>query len=403
MKAIEWNVVQVNRDDIKTLVAFLFTFPFLKPTYFMAFDQYDDIFNALRIASFSIITAYYFVIRRKSSPIAILIVLMHVFVLANTYLQGGDVYTCAKDSFPIVAIILLYDILINDSVDAFINSQLLCFEIVVYINLLTQIRYPGGMLVLKGAFHSVSNKWWFLGYYNTYTPYFIPAVVFALLYCHRTGLYIRTTGLISAVVISSLLAKSGGNTLAIIIMVGTYLIFSRWTIVFNYINYWLMQVGFYIVIIIMNAQSKFSWLLNDILNKSSSLKGRMRLWKRTINILKNSPWIGYGTRSGLYRVHENRVGTWAIYAHNLILELVYQGGLIYLGMFVVLIIMAGNKIMGQKEDNAVKIISIGFLGWSVQSFVEAYRTPFLFGLFILAYYFDRFNRSLTRKKVKFII
>lgn len=403
MKAIEGNVVQVNRDDIKMLAAFVFTFPFLKPTYFMAFNQYDDFFNALRIALFSIITVYFFIIRRRSSSIAVMIVLMHVYVLANTYLQGGDVYTCAKDSFPIVAIILLYDILINDSVDAFINSQLLCFEIVIYINLLTQIRYPGGMLVLKGAFHSVSNRWWFLGYYNTYTPYFIPAVVFALLYFHRTGLFIRTSCLISAVVISSLLAESGGNTLAIVIMVGVFVVFSRWTVVFNYVNYWLLQVGFYLVIIIMNAQNKFSWLLNDILNKSSSLKGRMLLWKRTINILKDSPWVGYGTRSGLYRANENRVGAWAIYAHNLILELVYQGGLIYLAMFVVLIIMAGYKMMGQRADNAVKIISIGFLGWSIQSFVEAYRTPFLFGLFILAYYFDRFNRSLVRKKVRFII
>lgn len=403
MKVREGNNAQVNTGNIKTVIGFLFTFPFLKPTYFMAFDRYDDLFNILRIVSFSIITTYYFVIRRRSSPIAILIVFMHAFVLINTYFQGGDIYTCAKDSFPIVAIILLYDILINDDIDSFINSQLLCFEIVIYINLLTQFLYPGGIIVLKAAFKSVSSKWWFLGYYNTYTPYFIPAVVFSLLYFHRTGLYIRTTALISAVVLSSLMAKSGGNTLAIVIMVGVYLIFGNLTLVFNYYNYWLIQVVFYFYIIIMNAQNKFGWLLNDILKKTSSLKGRMLLWKRTINILKKSIWIGYGTRNGIYRVHETRVGAWAIYAHNLILELVYQGGLIYLMMFIALIILAGNKMMSKRDNEVACIISIGFLGWSIQSLVEAYRTPFLFGMFILAYYYDRFNRSISRKRVKFIM
>ncbi len=402
MRFFEDKIVRIESDAKKTITAFLFAFPFFKPSYFMAFELYDDIFNLARVVSFALISAYYFFVRRKTSPLAVLIVVMQSFLLLNTYFQGGETYTCAKDIFPIVAIVLLYDILINDAIDAFVNSQLLCFEIVVYINLLTQIRYPGGMLFLKSAFHSVSNRWWFLGYYNTYTPYFIPAIVFALIYLHRTNLFIRPAALISAVLLSSLLAKSGGNALAIVLMFGVYLLFKNWSIIFNYYAYWLMQFGFYLLIIVMNAQNVFGWLLNDIMNKASSMKGRLLLWKRTINIIKRSPWIGYGVRSSIYRQHETRVGPWAIYAHNLLLEIMYQGGIVYLVLFCVLIIMAGNNMVRNRELRISQIISIGFLGWSVQSFVEAYRTPFLFGMFILAFYFDRLNANMNRKQIKII-
>ncbi len=398
------KTIEISKTRLKrVLEVFCLTFPFLKPSYFSAFQMYDDIFNALRIGAFSLITAYYFLIRRKLSPIAILILACNVYILVNTFSQNGDIYGCAKDIFPIVGIVLLYDVLINDSIDIFIESQLFCFEIVIYINLFTQILYPNGMIVLKKAFHSGSSNWWFLGYYNTYTYYFIPAVIFALLYAYKTGLHIRTTCLLGAVLISSLLAKSGGNIVAIVLMIVGYFAFSKYSTIFNYFNYWLMQVGFYVLIIVLNAQNTFSWLVNDVLNKGASLRGRLLLWKRTIVLIDHSKWYGYGVREGIERIREVRMGAWARYAHNLILEILYQGGFIYLALLCCVILLAGNKMMKDRNNKAARIISMAFFAWSIQSFVEAYMTPFLFCMFVLAYYYDRFNVVKSERKIRFII
>ena len=404
MLRIQGKTIEINKTRLRRLLEIVFlTFPFLKPSYFSAFQMYDAIFNALRIGAFFMITAYYFLIRRKLSPIAILVFACNMYILVNTIFQNGDIYGCAKDLFPIVGIVLLYDVLINDSIDIFIESQLFCFEIVIYINLITQILYPHGMLVLKKAFHSGSSNWWFLGYYNTNTYYFIPAVIFALLYAYKTGLHIRTTCILGAILLSSLLAKSGGNTVAIVIMLGVYFAFSKYSAIFNYYNYWMMQVGFYIFIIVLNVQNAFSWLLNDVLKKGASLRGRMLLWKRTIALIDHSKWYGYGVREGIERIREVRVGAWARYAHNLILEIVYQGGFIYLALFCCVIIVSGNKMMKDRNNKVAQIISMAFLAWSVQSFVEAYMTPFLFGMFVLAYYYDRFKVVKSERKIRFII
>ena len=129
----------------------------------------------------------------------------------------------------------------------------------------------------------------------------------------------------------------------------------------------------------------------------------MLLWKRTIALIDHSMWYGHGVREGIERIREVKMGAWARYAHNLILEILYQGGFIYLALFCAVIILVGNKMMKDRNNEAVQIISMAFLAWSVQSFVEAYLTPFLFGMFVLAYYYDRFKVVKSEKKIKFII
>jgi O-antigen ligase len=157
---------------------------------------------------------------------------------------------------------------------------------------------------------------------------------------------------------------------------------------FNYANYWLIQLVALILIMFFQIQNIFQLILKSVLGKGDSIIGRIKLWEKVISYIRNSLIIGYGLETGVVR--ELKTGmNWASHAHNLILEILYQGGLVYFILFVVLIDLCGKKMMKNKGSYVVVIISAAFAGWSVHSIVEPYIAPFLMGLFIIGYYSDR--------------
>jgi O-antigen ligase len=115
---------------------------------------------------------------------------------------------------------------------------------------------------------------------------------------------------------------------------------------------------------------------------------RINLWEKVIKYIEDSPIVGYGLESGVVR--ETKTGFyWAVHAHNLILEILYLGGLVYFALFILVICLCGRKMMKRKNNFVVIVISAAFGGWSVHSIVEPYIAPFLMGLFIIGYYSDR--------------
>ena len=63
--------------------------------------------------------------------------------------------------------------------------------------------------------------------------------------------------------------------------------------------------------------------------------------------------------------------------------------------------------MNHKNCETAKIISIAFLGWCIQSYVEAYLDPFLIGMFVVAVYCTNidssFNYDNKPKRIQFKI
>lgn len=378
------KIMKVSRHDVKLWTwLVLLTLPHFNPGYLNQIQVTEMIIDVERVCSFILIFFWGILIKRKISMVTILIALQQMFLFSRTILLGGASKECVVSMFSILSIVLLYDIA-QEQRKIFIASQMFCFELMIYINLLSQILFPKTMYIsTNGLF--VGNKNWFLGYYNHFSQYYIPALMFAYLYENETGKRIRTKVLTIAIFLSAILAWSGGVLVALFGMGCVYLFFRNRTAIFNYYNYWLTHFIFFIFFIVLKIQNLFKWLIEGILGKWNSFEMRMILWDRCMRLISANFLLGYGIEADWIR--KLKVGLyWAMHAHNQLLEILYQGGITNLALFTIIIVVAGKKIYKKQYTERSKIISIAFLGWSLHALVEPLMTTFLMGMFVIAYH-----------------
>lgn len=377
------------------LLLVLLTIPFMEVPCIKRVSWLHIIFQSWQVLSLVLIILTAILSKHIFSRIVYFILCIQGYVLVNTFIQHGDVKTFTKESIYILAIAMLYDVFISE--ESFIESQVFCFELLTYINLLTILMFPDGLYTVENVvslrYVWKASKYWFLGFYNTFTEFYIPGLTFMFVLTYQRNQKKRAALFLMAIVSSLLLVKSGGNLLAMFIMIFVYFFFRKYTKIFNYLNYWMIQLVFLVFVFFYNIQSHFEWLLVDILHKKHSLNDRIILWKRIIGFIQQRLIFGYGYENGNLRSIKYGIGAWARYAHNSFLEIIYQGGLVYLILFALLVFAAGKKAMKDKDNNMVAIISCAFLGWSVQSMVDAYFTPFLIGMFVVLFNYGKIYDS----------
>lgn len=375
------------RDASYWLLLVLLTLPHMKPPYFKAMVPAADlIFDILRGTSFLIIVLWYVIERKPVSLLVVLVAVWRTFLVFTTFVHRGMVYDSIIESFSIISVVLLYNVAYNDRTPQFISAQLFCFELMIYINLLTEILYPEGLYTTVSTILHTNN--WFIGYYNNHSQIFIPALMFACLYWAKTKKLLRPILLTMAIFVSAILVWSGGVLLSLLCMMLVFLFLKNRTKLLNYYTYWSLHIIFFFGVYVFHIQDWFHWLLVDILGKMSSLTSRIMMWERTLKLIERSPIIGYGVQSVYIRASELHYAH-GVHAHNMLLEQLYQGGAIGLILWVFIVIVAGRKLVKYGNTMESKIISTAFLGWCVATLVEPFTTPFLMGMFVIAYRSNR--------------
>ena len=366
------------------------TLPHTNPSYLNRFPACEMFLNIWRLASFFVVAIWALLIKKKVSFVVILISIWEAFLFVTTVLHRGDAYEAAKGAFSVLSIVLLYDVA-HDKGTSFLSSQLFCFEIIIYINLITELLYPNG-LYMDRSYLFTRNKNWFLGYYNTHTKYFIPAIMFALLYAKNKKSKLRIFLLIFSIFLSAFLIWSGGVLTSLSIMLIVYVFFKEKTQIFNYFTYWLMHLLFFIMVYVLRLQNIFRWLIDGVLGKWSSLEIRITIWERTAELISEAPILGHGIQSRLIRVTEMPYNQ-GVHAHSMLFELLYQGGFVGLGLWIMIIIVSGMGVYKCRNSERNKIIATAFLGWCVATLVEPFTTCFLMGMFVIAYYSNGDSRG----------
>lgn len=373
----------------------LLTLPHLNPGYLNQFPVADILVNCLRVISSVLILVWILVIKRRISLIVVLIGVQQAYLLFITIILNGAVKDSAIAAVSIVSVVLLYD-LEHDNRKIFLSSQLFCFEIIIYINLITEILFPNGLYIIPASETSMFTlyKNWFLGFYNSHTQYFLPALMIAFLYKLETGKRIRVYILTIAIFTSPVLVWAGGPIIALFGMGLVYLLFRNWTKIFNYYNYWMLHILFFVFIILLKMQNLLRWLIDGILGKWNSLVVRMTLWDKYLGFITGKFIFGHGVETSIVRQMKAETD-WAYHAHNQFLEILYKGGIINLFLFAAIVIIAGKNVYRYRDTEESKIISITFLGWCLHGLVEPFMTPFLMGMFVIAYHSNVKNGAMV--------
>ena len=325
-------------------------------------------------AAVFILYQYLFSHKHKFNMLDTLFFAYEAFLIVNTFMHGLSLFDTLKSSyiFQNMIIFMLYEIGLDNS-KQFIKSQLVVFLLIIMMNLATELAFPGGLYT--------SSLNWLLGYYNTHSTVYVMAILMACLYTYICKKRLAPAATVIAIYIAALLVKSGG-TLAFLSVTALLLIFYRRTrLAVNYHMWWIVPIIFFCGIIVLHSSEmgrRVYALSEYAFNKGGSLLGRMEAWVYSFAEFLRNPVFGYGF------VHADKYG-WAIHSHNLVLEILHQGGVVQLSLFARMIITAGSRLRKIKNDKLYCAISIAFIGWIIISLVEPYMTPFLMALFVVAF------------------
>ena len=207
-------------------------------------------------------------------------------------------------------------------------------EIIVIINLITMLLFPGGMPLDKIVYMGPDSLYvWFWGFKNNICNLIIPYFAFAI-----TLNYLlqdkKIISLLFPTVLSIVTAIfSHSTTLLIAVLIISFMLVLRnIKVIRKYINpknMAIIGIGITVLVVFFNIQNLFSWLIEGVLGKDLSLSNRTLLWTYSLQDISQSPFFGYGVQTsttfGLVRYAPAYN-----HCHNAILTLLYQGGLVSL-------------------------------------------------------------------------
>lgn len=377
--------------NIITILFFLFALPYGASLYITDNNILKKLFLLGKIGVLLILCIYILFVKRRISLPAVLIIAMQIYLLIVTFFRLADVRRCLSTILPILGIILLYDIGFGFPKE-FVKSQYFLFYFLIILNFISELLFPDGMYCADLTGYT---QYWILGYYNNHTLAYIPAICFSLLYRQLYNKKLGPDLLILITIVSALLVKSGGVvfTLGIILMFLCFLKYGKWTI--NYYWAWSIHVIFFFFILIMKNRKVIDLVIlvaDFIFNKSKSFTARYHLWGNALDYIRQKLIWGHGIESQMKRLSEYG---WGLHTHNFVLEILHQGGIIYAGMFIILVIIVGKRISKCQNLILRGSLIIPILGWIVDTLMEPFMTAFLLVLLVLAYHYKDIEKDVN--------
>ncbi len=273
---------------------------------------------------------------------------------------------------------------------AFLKTIYYLFYALLIVNFATVLLFPEGMY---DDARGIRNTNYFLGNYNIFILYMLPAIVFGYL-VNEGNIKKKGYFFLWILCFATLYIKRSATSFAVLLL-GVYVIFlnHRWTrMIFNVKTYILVNILFFFSVV-WNANSyDFIGKIANLLNKDSTFSGRTRIWSTAVQYIKRN-WIwGYGCQSGTaFRIAFDNDS--AIHCHNLYLNILYQYGIVGLIVIAVIFIIVLHELQRLKNDR-IRYFLEAYIGiFMLRGQFEAENIKFEFFMFLFLYLYCRKHGS----------
>ncbi len=360
----------------------LLTVPFFDNGFVNNYPVLDAAFKFMKIsAGFVVMYLYLFHHRHSFNALDRVFFSYEALLLVSTLINRADIFRAITTIYSNLIVFMLYEIGFDRS-RQFIRSQYVCFSVIIYANLACEILFPEGMYTAPVTNYTQN---WILGYYNGHTLYYMMAICMALLYSAVWRRWAGTVMMIASVYVASVLVRSGG-TLAALFVVGVLLVlYTRKICPLKYHTWWLVPLVFILLIVVLRVSELSNYVYyvsSAAFGKGSSFAARLELWLKEVVYILRSPVYGHGIESQLQRLSQYG---WGLHTHNLVFEILHQGGIIGFVLFALVVLVVGRRVRELRYKRIYCIICIAFAGWIVNTLMEPYTTPFLVALFVVGY------------------
>jgi len=376
------------RIDLELLVDILILFPHFKTAYMNQEPLLDNMFNLLRLISGMVILVM-MLKRNKINQLTALFIAFQYILLMSTIWNRGDLKSLIFDSCSIITLSVYIDYMLKQNTKKIINALLFCFELQIYLNLITVILFPDGL------YSDWTNNNWFLGTDNQHVYTMIFGICIALIQAKLSNRFARVICLSAASLFSIFWVWSATAVAGILLYFTLFLAIVVLRVnFFNYLNLSMFNLVFFFSIIVFKVQNLFQFFIEDFLGKSLTFTGRTYIWERAIYWIKKSWLIGYGYE----RASLHQLKTIFPYCHNILLEQMYQGGIILILCLLLIQLCFGRLLMIYVTNYYAKVITISVFILYFMMLFETLSMVRVFPLFLLAYHIEQIMECDQKSK-----
>lgn len=326
------------------------------------------------------------------SKMMVVFVLYNTVLLFSTYANGIDLSEQITLSLMGIALAASYEIVYYYGSKRQFGIYVFYFVFLVIFNSLQTI-YFGGTRSDVGYLCIFGNKNWYL--YRILPAIFLLIAYFAK---YRKNMYSAKLGAVIALSLASVLIAGSGAGSLVLGLWGIYMLIlpiikkiEQNEIFDNYFIYSIIIVFVFFTIVVWNAAEIFAPIIVGILGKDLTFTTRTKIWSRAIELVTQKPLLGYGALPSDEIVKIFFGIPDFVTTHNQYLGEMFRGGLFLLGLFILMVWMAFNRIRYAENLDIKKAMTFGvfclLLWWMMESITSMYLVLVLF----ICYHVSDFN------------
>lgn len=369
----------------KGVFYFFLLFPFFKSDMITEVNKLqwlDRLYDVWKLIAIGIMTCLW--IKNKKMDVKLIVLLTQILSTVFSTIINGNIKNCVpyiSIQLSVVYIgILICLVIANNDMEYFLRAAYVLLASYCICNLISVIIFApiGGMYHPDGMRVITKNRY-LLGSKNYQVLFIFPFIGLSSIYdiycfknIRRVTIILHILSIIPLVVTEAVTAIIGVTMYYIF-----YFLMSKSTRSARYLNGYIMilvNLVIFVFVIMLDGQRYFSSFFMMLFHKNLQSQ-RAYIWQKYIEAAFNKLYMGYGYIS----YSERRVSVGVVHAHNQYLDIIYQSGLIGIGIFILLI---GYSLKCVKGDKIKHIIICSIMIWLIMFQSEYYYSNPGFYIFI---------------------
>lgn len=367
------SIFKVKKSVIYLYLSLLFCFePKIAVKY--SIFNYSFILGAVVVFTF---TALKYFKTQKISKMFIALVLFRASFFFQTVFNSGDIMMWGYMSIVLMNLCMIFDMYLKKKKYLLMNCIINIFTVFLLINFLISLVYPNG--IVDGIF--------FIGIRTRISDVIFPLLAFTLIndsILLKKHISKQTIIAISVSLLNIIRFSVTTAIIGIALLFMCYFLFIRYKKMRRVLNLRLIVYTGVLISFLFTFFGVYSYFSNfivNVLHKDASLSSRTLIWAEAIKYIYSSPVFGHGLAVNGNFVYWGYIGgikeLWQ--AHNNWLQLLYDGGVVSLLIFLRMINMNSEKIKQFRDEKTTSILLITLAVFLVMMISEIFiYTPYFY-------------------------
>lgn len=380
--------------NFKYIFYMIIALVFVKPRYFEEFQILDILFNVFRIIFSCVILMEYLIKNKyKVSKYFILWSIFYIILIGTTIWHRTDILRSIMFMLCGLSIISIIEMSIKDKNLYRIDAFYISYFIMVLINFICLVIFPKGLYVQAG------DRGCFLNIDNLLGHILLLNIMLATINISNKRFSIISKLNVILCVLTIIITWSATAVVALLVFFILLLLKSSKTLskIINCNNLLIIYGVFFFILILNGNSSLFNTIITNVLKKDLTFSGRTFVWNEFFNYINNgyiNIIIGNGIKV-LNTIYVSHFGV-NVHLHNQFYNVIYEGGLCALFIFVLIILNSTKKLERTKTNNkTISIITAALFSFLMFMTMEINRDlEYLIFVFTIAYYVEDIIRLL---------